>query len=199
MQARCIGARCGSSRIDPNPTEAANKGERMSSLNVNAVHTIANIPAVIVGYDAGRGLLLVQHRRFDSLEAMIESYRRNPRGSGSWFAFFKWSAIARGDRDKITRRVIARRQEPRTKGKKKRWNVGSILCGMIVTCTLIKKPTWQAINLSIDFEASPFDIPSRKIKGTSGGSISEIPNRFAERLRGIDPSGRTNLFRPWRG
>lgn len=160
---------------------------------------VADLRAVIVGYDGGRGILLVQHRKSPTLEATVGSYLQSPGDRKHWFAFFKWTSINKSDRAEVESRYKEVAGTPREKGKKAK-GLGRVLVGMTVVCNLKKDPKWQATYLSIDFDAVRFDIPASRLK-SSPPSVGEpdCPNRFTERLRGIPASGETNIRNPWRG
>jgi hypothetical protein len=160
---------------------------------------IVDLDAVIIGYDGGRGILLVKHRSSPSIEATVDSYLRNPGARNHWFASFKWAMVNKADRAEIESLYKAVARTPRAKDKKAK-GLGRLLVGMTALCTLKRDPKWQATYLSIDFDATRFDIPATRVK-TSPSPVGEpdCPNRFTERLRGIRASGETNIRKPWRG
>ena len=174
-------------------------GIDMAETRDDASQPITRVPAIILGYDGGRGIVLVKHRSSPSLRATFESYLRNPKSGKLWFAFFKWSSIEPGDRAEIEARFQLERKLPREKGQKAR-GLGRVLSGMLVECTLFKNPTWEATQLSLDLEGRPFVIPENcQKKPIQSSPTPDSPNRFTKRLKGIPSSGKTNLDHPWRG
>lgn len=175
---------------------------------------ISGVPAVVIGYDAGRGVLLVQHRQCASLNAAVENYLAAPKSKKVWFAKFKWNAIDAADQEQIqslrhTKRASVQGKRS-TSRRAKRASVqeesltsvaiSAVLSGMVVSCTLVKKPTWEAVQISVDFECERFKLPTNVAKSELPSSHSDPgKNRFTERLRGISKSGRSNLGHPWRG
>lgn len=157
------------------------------------------MPAVVIGYDGGRGVLLVKHRQQPSLAALVQNYLRAPKSEKIWFAKFKWNAIEPADQEQIQALLRTKRDSLKLK-KSKPIPIWDVLSGMVVSCTLVRKPTWEAIQISVDFGSSRFELTKNAAKSALPSSHSDPgKSRFTERLRGIGKSGKSNLGRPWRG
>ncbi len=170
---------------------------------------IIGIPAIILSYNAGRGVLLVKHRSSKSLEATLERFLDAPDRRETWFASFKWGSIELSDREQIQRlqQASGTRFVPNPEATSKRQakrkiqrpaTIGDVLSGMRAICTLSRDPSWHASSVSIVFETPKFEVPEA-LRMQSQQQWPEKPDRHGKRLRGINASGETNIHRPWRG
>ena len=168
----------------------------------NATVRLSGIPAIILGYGTGTGILLVQHRSSPSLEDTLQKYLARSRGNRHWFASFKWASIERDDRQRLHAEQAS--YSARTPARKKeRRPVGHLMCGLVVQCDLVKAPTWSAVRLKIDFTRRAMEIPKeyrRRPGGPRKRSNSSKPANVVERrLARLSASGRSNVAHPWRG
>ncbi len=181
-----------------NGSVAACRNRSIAGASVANAQQITEIPGVILGYDGGRGIILVKHASSPSLSSTLDNYIRSPKKGKHWFAFFRWNAIEPRHQIEIEARYQQERKEKREKGQSR--GLGRVLCGIPATCVLVKSPTWEATHLLLDLEADRFEIPVKCLRMPAQSQPhDDTPNRFTERLRGIPSSGKTNLHQPWRG
>lgn len=169
---------------------------------------------VVLGYNAGIGILLLQHRTSPTIEATVKSYLDNPQGRKHWLAKFKWSAVTKDDRELIRQRQEALLLEasrrvtdeilPRKRGRKQdrravktASTVGDYLIGKVVTCSVAKNPKWEAVEVQICFDHLGFTIPEQQQrKPIVSAASSDPPNPAAERMKLGKPG---SMRRPWGG
>lgn len=116
------------------------------------------ISGVIVGYNAGAGQILLQHRRSPSLKATVRDYVDHGNPERHWFTNFRWNTLSAEVRDHLTDKFTRLRQanEPRTK------TLADIMCGLRVTCDLDSDSNGRAIEVKVNFSESPIPIPKHR-------------------------------------
>ena len=170
---------------------------------------LVDIQAIILSYNAGRGVLLVKHRSSKSLEDTLARYFDAPDRRETWFASFNWTSIELSDREQLQslQKASGTRLVPNPEATSKRQakrriqrpaTIGDVLCGMRVSCTLSRNPAWSASSISIDFESPRLDVPLA-LRMQPQQQWPEKPDRHAKRLGGINATGETNIHKPWRG
>lgn len=189
----------------------------MNESGKHETRLVYGLRAVIISYDAKCGILLVQHRSSSSLEETVEAYLAESEHRRAWLASFHWDTIEPDDQRRteqllVDMRAAASEKEPkRARGKRGRGSraggrptpkptiadcsVADVLRGLVVDCALTKEPKWRAVSIAIDFDNPRFLLPKRA--KSSKRQLRNDP--LSDRLRRISESGRTNLFRPWRG
>ncbi len=163
-------------------------------------------PVVAVTGDGKK--MRLQLERYTAIGALLRSA----------VASFSWGAIEPNDQRRTEQllgdmRAAASAKEPkRARGKRGRasraggrqspnppiadCSIADVLRGLVVDCALTKDPKWRAISISVDFDYPRFRLPPRP-KARKARHARNDP--LSDRLRGINESGCTNLFRPWRG
>jgi hypothetical protein len=143
------------------------------------------INGVIVAYDAGQGVLLLQRASIASVEELAKRYARSKEDRGFWFARFAWSDIAESDRELLQQ-----------DGK----SIRKTLLGRRVICTVAKDPKWRALWVSVDLDRGKLSLPERRahperyLVASAGGRKGESQ---LQRRRAAPRSN--NLRRPWGG
>ncbi len=159
------------------------------------------IRGVVVAYDAGHGVLLLQHRSFRTLPELVRQYAASQEDCGFWFASFTWSVISDSDKRRIEQLLSANQGRRRRNQRRRFRSIHAVLLGRYVTCKVAKDPKWRASWISVDFENEKVQLPDRRVhterygsnKGSHRPSVREkIVQRVAQR-------GPNNLRRPWGG
>jgi hypothetical protein len=148
------------------------------------------IGGIVVSYDGARGVILLQHPSFTSVEQLAKRYAASKDDRGFWFASFKWAAIAEPDKQLLLR-----------SGK----TIRKALVGRRVICTAVRDPKWCAAWLSVDFEHQRFRLPDRVVhpeRHRPQGPGKQQKKRLTvgeKRRLGAIRIGRSNARRPWGG
>ena len=117
------------------------------------------VAGIIVGYDAGIGIVLLHDHRSSSLDAVIQDYLASNDTTQYWFATFKWRSIPESERERI------QQSQSRGAGNGKTLRsvtLADVMCGMRVTCDLQKKSNWEAMKVVIDFDFRTAHIPKHR-------------------------------------
>lgn len=171
----------------------------MAGLNINTVR-LSRMPAIVLGCNAGVGIILVQHRSSTTLEAALEKYVTSRKRDKNWFASFPWTAIDEEDRQRL-QKEYASRDQPKNGRKNQRGTLGDIMCGLVAECELTKAPKWEANYLKINFSRPQMEIPASRRKSpiVSSGGPRKASDVVARRLAHLPASGHSNVAHPWRG
>jgi hypothetical protein len=119
----------------------------------------SEVSGIIVGYDAGIGIVLLHYRSYPSLEATIHDYLTHGDAERHWFASFKWRSIPEGARDRIQR---LQSQGAGNGNRSRILSLADIMCGMRVTCNLQKRPRWEAVEVVVDFGTRKAPLPKHR-------------------------------------
>lgn len=117
---------------------------------------VENISGVIVGYNAGVGIVLLHHRSSSSLDVTVRDYVNEGDAERHWFASFRWNALTVEDRNRL-QQLFSRRSQSRRQSHPA--TLADVMCGLRVTCELSKKPRWEAISLNVNFGLGQMNIP----------------------------------------
>jgi hypothetical protein len=143
------------------------------------------IKGLIVAYNGGKGVLLLQRPSGPTIEQMAKRYAHSQDDQGFWFARFEWSDIAESHRESVQRRSKSVRKS---------------LLGSRVICTVAKNPTWRALWVSLDFDHVKLQLPERRVHPEryrpekAGDNKTESPER---KWRAAPQSN--NVRHPWGG
>ncbi|WP_437207077.1 hypothetical protein [Planctomicrobium sp. SH664] len=116
----------------------------------------SEVSGIIVGYDAGIGIVLLHHRSSPSLEATLHDYVTQGDAEQHWFASFRWPSISEGSRERLQRMQA---QKANNGGHHEHCHMAEVICGMRVTCKLQKKPRWEAVEMAVDFGTRKAHLP----------------------------------------
>jgi hypothetical protein len=122
-------------------------------------NSASEVAGIIVGYDAGIGIVLLHDHRSSSLDAVIQDYLAINDTTQYWFATFKWRSIPESERERI------QQMQSRGAGNGKTLRsvtLADVMCGMRVTCDLQKKPNWEAMKVAIHFGFRTAHIPKHR-------------------------------------
>ena len=118
-----------------------------------------DISGIIVGYDAGIGIVLLHHRSFPSLAATINDYVTHGDTDRHWFASFKWRSISVSDRERMQQ---MQSQGAGCRTRTRVLTLADVMCGMHVICNLCKKPRWEAGEVAVDFDTKKAYLPKHR-------------------------------------
>lgn len=119
----------------------------------------SEVSGIIVGYDAGIGIVLLHHRSSPSLEATLHDYVTHGDAERHWFASFKWRSISEGARERIQR---LQSQGAGNGNRSRLLTLADVMCGMRVTCNLQKRPKWEAVEVAVDFGTRKAHFPKHR-------------------------------------
>lgn len=115
-----------------------------------------DVSGIIVGYEAGIGIVLLHHRSSPSLENTVKDYVTHGNAERHWFASFRWRAIKEGEREQL-QKIQSRGAGSGT--RKHSLSLADVMCGMRVTCNLQKNPKWEAVDVIMDFSTQKVHLP----------------------------------------
>jgi hypothetical protein len=122
----------------------------------------SEVSGIIIGYDAGIGIVLLHHRNFPTLEATLHSYVTHGKAERHWFASFRWRSMPEAARERMQR---LHSHGAGNDNRSRLLSLADVMCGMRVTCKLQKKPKWEAVEVAVDFGTRKAHLPNhRRIK-----------------------------------
>jgi hypothetical protein len=161
------------------------------------------LSGIVVAFDAMRGVILLQHRSFPTIEDLAEKYAASAGDHGFWFASFDWASVDKQDKADIQALQSASVRRVGTQGKKRKQvtckSIRSIILGCAVVCTIIKDPKRRADWVSIDISKKRYPLPDRRVKSASDQAGSAKEGIKEKRDRRMSQSDLNNLARPWGG
>lgn len=113
---------------------------------------------VIVGYDAGIGVILLHCRNFPSLEATFDNYVTHG-AERHRFARFKWRSLPQDTRDRIQK---IRSYDENHKNHSGTRTLADVMCGMRVNCTLRNRPGEETDQVDVDFSVRKSHLPKHR-------------------------------------
>ncbi len=177
-----------------------------TSFQKETVSMAVEVWGIIVGYDMMRGIVLLQHRQFESLAEAVDAYVRKP-GQRHWFAAFKWNAIEEADRHRleqarlalppITTQFTSKRKKKQLK-KAEPNPMSSVLIGHSAQCVVEKRPKWEVLRLRLDFAQPRYSLPHRCLKQMLLTPPKDDQDAGPIPLNRVIPA-RSNIRRPWGG
>ncbi len=118
----------------------------------------SGVPGIIVGYNAGIGIVLLHHRSSLSLDATLGDYVAHGDAERHWFTSFKWRAVDTRARARL-QRMYSQGAGP---GSSRFSTLADVMCGLRVKCDLQKKPKWEAVQVEIDFGTGKSHLPKHR-------------------------------------
>jgi hypothetical protein len=119
---------------------------------------IERIMGIIVGYDAGTGVILLHHPSSPSLDATVCDYLKHGNAEKHRFAGFRWKTLNTETRDALQQTFAQFRKSDRRQGA----TLADVMCGLGVTCEVEKTPTWKATEIVVHFEKRAIRIPKHR-------------------------------------
>lgn len=133
--------------------------ERLPVTNKPMGDHVENVSGVIVGYNAGVGVVLLCHPHSPSVDIEVSDFIKDGRVQSHWFASFNWGTLNIDVRDHL-RQQFARR--PKVGQQAQSSTLADVMCGLRVTCELRKRPKWELIKIDVHFGKGQIHIPKHR-------------------------------------
>lgn len=117
---------------------------------------VDEVSGVIVGYNAGVGVVLLCHPHSPSVDTEVSDFIKDGHVQRHWFASFKWGTLNTDVRD-LLQQKFARR--PKGSQQVHSSTLADVMCGLRVTCELRKRPKWEAVKIDVHFGKGQIHLP----------------------------------------
>jgi hypothetical protein len=119
---------------------------------------VDHIAGIIVGYDAGRGFILLHHPSSPSLDATVCDYIKHGNAEKHHFASFRWKRLNAETRDALQQKLAHFRKGDGRQDA----TLADVMCGLCVTCEVEKAGTWQAIEIVVHSDKRAIRLPKHR-------------------------------------
>ena len=133
--------------------------QRVSANLAPAAKHVESVSGVIVGYNAGVGIVLLQLPSSPSLDATVSDFVNNRHADQFWRASFNWSNLSIEVRDQL-KQLFEKRCK--TSPPKYPLSLADVMRGLRVTCELKKQPEWEAVKVDVDFGKGRIHLPKHR-------------------------------------
>ena len=130
--------------------------KRLPVTNTPMGDHVEDVSGVIVGYNAGVGVVLLCHPHSPSVDAEVSDFIKDGEDQRHWFASFKWNTLSTDVRDHLQQQFARR---PKVGQQAQSSTLADVMCGLRVTCELRKRQKWEAVKVDIHFGKGQIHLP----------------------------------------